>query len=55
MVAEHVVYDHNLREEIKIFGKTFLFPIIVYNMKLVAILQVKADDTMLKESHRDVA
>ena len=49
MVAEHVVCDHNLREEIKILGKTFLFPIIVYNINVLAILQIKADGTMLKD------
>ena len=55
MVTEHGVCDHNLRKEIKILGKIFLFPIIVCNMRLLAILQVKADGTMLKDLHRDAA
>ena len=55
MVAEHGVCDHNLRKEIKILEKTFLLSIIVYNMRLLAILQVKADGTLLKDLHRDAA
>ena len=41
IIAEYGVCDHDLRKEIKILVKPFLFSIILYNMKLLAILQVK--------------
>ena len=41
MVAEHGIYDHDLRKEI-----------MEYNMmKLLALLQVKAGKFVIKESH----
>lgn len=54
MVAEHGVYDHDLRKKIKILVEPFLFSILVFNMvNLLAILQVNAGKTMIKESHRE--
>lgn len=50
IVAKHVICDHELRKEIKIVQKTFLFSIIVIKMmRLLAIRQVKAGKTMTKE------
>ena len=54
MVAEHGVYDHDLRKKIKILVEPFLFTILVFNMvNHLAILQVNAGKTMIKESHRE--
>ena len=53
MVVEHGVCDHDLRKVIKILVKTFLFFIIEFDMmKFLAIIQVKAVKTMIKESNR---
>ena len=50
IVAKHVICNHELRKEIKIVQKTFLFSIIVFKMmRLLAIRQVKAGKTMTKE------
>ena len=52
-VAEHDACDHDLRKEIKILVERFSFSILVFSMlKPLAILQVKAGKTMIKESHR---
>ena len=52
-VPEHDACDHDLRKEIKILVEPFSFSILVFSMlKLLAILQVKAGKTMIKESHR---
>ena len=49
---EHSISDHDLRKEIKIIVKmVFLFFIKLFRMmQLLAILQVKAGKTMIKES-----
>ena len=55
MVTEYGVCDHDLRKEIKILVKLFLFSIIVFNtMNLLAILEVKVGKTVIKESYRDI-
>ena len=52
-VVENVIIDHDLRKKIKILVKTFLsFIVFEFNMmKLLVVIQVKAGETMIKESH----
>ena len=42
MVADHDIFDHDLRKEIKILAKLF-------GMKHLAILQVTASKAVIKE------
>ena len=51
MVPIHSLCDHDLRKEIKIFIKIWvLFSIRLFNtVKLLAILQIKASKTIIKE------
>ena len=53
MVAEHSIYDHDIKKEIKILVKLlYLFSIIQFNMmELLAIIQVKAGKFVIKELH----
>ena len=51
LVAEHGIYDHDLRKKVKILVKIlFLFSVLVFNMiNLLVILQVKVGKTVIKE------
>ena len=52
IIFSKILVDHDLRKQIKILLKPFLFSIRVFNLiKLIAILQVKAGKTEIKESY----
>ena len=52
MIADHGISDLDNRKDIKLIEKLLsLFSVIVFDMKVVAILQVKAGKAIVKESY----
>ena len=54
MVPDHDLSNHDLRKEINIIAKCLsLFSVLVFDMKLLVILEATAGKTIIKESHSD--